>query len=1051
LLTVLSLLLFAIASTAFLTLLGYGPVKLLLPSGWRSDEGLLAPLVGYVLLLLLGYYGVRTALNLAGVLILASLVGAVLIALALWLRRGERLELNLREHGWVWLLALLAFLVAVLPLVSYGYLTPIGGNWDPENYLPVTQYLTQVPVDQIGEMPVNPVRDLNAHPPRIGLTLGFSVLQGVLQQLRGWDARESFAPVLALLRGFAVLALYLLFRRGLRMSQWPALIATFLGGFHALGLWIALFNFGMQMSAMPLVPLALCLFLLALRQPSWRTVLLAAVGVAALPISYYPALTVFVPVAGALGLYELITAEKRRPVLLAGLATALLSPLLALGTLFDYGEGFAFRYSQQTTTLGLFHFISWDQFLGFAPFSRARQALLEPGKELQVVAVVLVLVTILLALWRSGRRWLWLAAILPAVLYLGWLRGWVWSLVEALQQPELFGSVLLERFRPYPYAYMKGSVFVSPLLLGLAVEGWAHWWDWVQGRLQAPIRYVWQAVLAGLLLLPIGLALWSNGRAVSFYWGRPAHFDQEVLRVEEAVELIPEGASVYLTGRPERSRPILGLFSYLLLDHPIYGRLSTAYAGYDYRVPGDAPGYALLDAADDPLALGFLPQQQIWSGGGMVLYERDPSMVAFLDLRADAYGQRPGESIHTPEPLAERLLHSFGTYPELSPGSTLVLHADAQGLSREDDLVGEQGERSLLLGLATLEPTQVTLRWENGEEDQVQLPAGFSLFQTPPRALPSLVEVLVDGAGEVWPCWVALVDPGGEAGLRPQPQEVVLFAETQVDGDGLEIDLHVHNDNGRPLRLALEVWEDTFQGAHHYAWWGLLPLPKHDSLRLRADLAAREVQAWVGGEPVAFISHPGAEAWPEVVDGSYFAALWVYYGHHVIDVIPVGQFRVAAGQVQELRSIDLFPRLLWPHSPGRVSRVRFGSTIELSAYELEASDFLPGDKVPLALEWHALGQVPVDYFVTAQILGEGRLWGQWDGPIGQWLTASAWRPGQYVRDDIPLQVDPETPPGRYRLIVAVYDVATAQRLPVYGPDGEALGDLLDLGELVVRR
>jgi hypothetical protein len=282
------------------------------------------------------------------------------------------------------------------------------------------------------------------------------------------------------------------------------------------------------------------------------------------------------------------------------------------------------------------------------------------------------------------------------------------------------------------------------------------------------------------------------------------------------------------------------------------------------------------------------------------------------------------------------------------------------------------------------------------------------------------------------------------------PDEVVLRPEADVSGSVLGVSARLHNASGRPLRLALEVWENTFAGAHHHAWWGPLPLPESGTVRLRADLGTREAQAWSGEQELPFPPHPGVDAWPEAVDGSYFAALWVYYGGQIVQVLPVGRFQLLDGQVQGLEPMQLGTRLLWPHSPPAASGARFGPAVELSAYQQPGGPFSPGDAVPLALEWHALGQVSLDYSVTAQVLRDGRLWGQWDGPLGQWYPATVWRPGQFVRDDIPLQVADDAPPGRYRLIVAVYDPASGARLPVRSAQGQEVGDFLDLGEILVR-
>jgi hypothetical protein len=1062
---------FAVISTAFLSYLGRGLARLLMPREWRSTEGLLAVLLGYVLLLLVGYYAVRTVFNLTGALFLALGLATVLNGLALrrWfherpagqgapsqparpsaagLRQVCRaLRNHLREHGWAWLIALAAFFLAVLPLLSYGYQTIIGENWDPENYLPITEYLVRVPVNRMAEMPPNPIRDLNADPARIGMTLGFCTLQGVLQQFLGWDALRSFAPTIALLYGLTALALYVLFRQGFGMSRRAGTLATLFGGLYALALWIAFFNFGMQMAALPLVPLALTLWLSVLRQPSWRTVLLAAASVAALPVAYYPALTVFVPVALGLGLYELVRARGRRwTVLLAGLGAALLSAGLAVGTILDYFAGFAFRYSQQLTTLGLFHFPPLAQVLGLFPFSRTAPALPTAWGEIVPGIAFLAMLLAWIIMGPRGQRWLWPAALLPTLLYLAWLRGWLWPLAAGLPLP----PGVLDRLQSYPYAYLKGAVFVVPLLWGLAVACWERLQEALAGLRWAR---TWQLAAAGLLLVPLSLVLAADGQVVARYWEQPAHFDQEVLQVGQTVAQIPPGAAVYLTGRPERSRIQLGLFSYFLREHPVQGRLSTAYAGYDYRLPGQLPPFALLDADDDPFPLGFVPDGKVWAGGGMVLYQRPPMFLSFLDLRADAYSQHPSGEIHTKEPLAERMLQSFGVYPTLSAAAPLVLYADAERLSQSDDLAGESGSRSLVLSFATFEPATVTLRWADGTSDTCGLPPGSVSCLSRSHTMPSRVEIIPQAGATVWLCWAVLfrgspAEP--EPGAFPDPSEVVLQPEASADGTTLQVNVQSHNESGRPLRLALEVWENTFEDARHYAWWGPIPLPEEGRVELQADLATREASAWAEGQETDFPPHPGGEGWPEATDGSYFAALWIYYGAHVVEVLPVGRFHVVGGQVQDLQPIALGPHLLWPHSLGMWSGARFGPAIQLAAYERASGPFRPGDRVPVALEWRALDKVPLNYSVSVQIQGLGLLRGQWDGPAGQWYPATAWQPGQSIRDDIPLQVAADAPPGRYRLAVIVYDPSTGQRLPVRSAGGQDLGDSLDLGEVVVR-
>jgi hypothetical protein len=80
----------------------------------------------------------------------------------------------------------------------------------------------------------------------------------------------------------------------------------------SLPLWIGYFNFGMQMSAWCLLPLALTVGLAAVdhlaqrRTAAWRAALLAAIILASIPVAYYPALVVAVPLIAATGAARLL-------------------------------------------------------------------------------------------------------------------------------------------------------------------------------------------------------------------------------------------------------------------------------------------------------------------------------------------------------------------------------------------------------------------------------------------------------------------------------------------------------------------------------------------------------------------------------------------------------------------------------------------------------------------------------------------------------------------------------------------------------------------------
>jgi hypothetical protein len=131
--------------------------------------------------------------------------------------------------------------------------------------------------------------------------------------------------------------------------------------------------------------------------------------------------------------------------------------------------------------------------------------------------------------------------------------------------------------------------------------------------------------------------------------------------------------------------------------------------------------------------------------------------------------------------------------------------------------------------------------------------------------------------------------------------------------------------------------------------------------------------------------------------------------------------------------------------------VTFGDAIELVGFNLpisqslrEASDLHPGQELALTLVWRALAPVDDDYTVTVQLLGpDGQVYGQRDAPPleGQAPT-STWSPGEVLTDLYRLSAAAGAPPGRYQLLVALYDPKTNQRLPVAGGD-----NALRLGEL----
>ena len=106
-----------------------------------------------------------------------------------------------------------------------------------------------------------------------------------------------------------------------------------------------------------------------------------------------------------------------------------------------------------------------------------------------------------------------------------------------------------------------------------------------------------------------------------------------------------------------------------------------------------------------------------------------------------------------------------------------------------------------------------------------------------------------------------------------------------------------------------------------------------------------------------------------------------------------------------------------------------------------------GQTALVELRWQTVAPLNEKYVVTLQLLDErNQVIAQHDAePAGGSEPTDQWSPGVAVQDNHGLPIPPGTPPGVYRLIVAVYNSADGTRLPT------ASGDALELGTIEVER
>jgi mannosyltransferase len=127
--------------------------------------------------------------------------------------------------------------------------------------------------------------------------------------------------------------------------------------------------------------------------------------------------------------------------------------------------------------------------------------------------------------------------------------------------------------------------------------------------------------------------------------------------------------------------------------------------------------------------------------------------------------------------------------------------------------------------------------------------------------------------------------------------------------------------------------------------------------------------------------------------------------------------------------------------------IQLGDAISLSGQAQPASPqrVAPGDAALVQLRWDVLQDVSRRHKMSVQLLNAAnQVVAQRDGePVGGSRPTDTWRAGEQILDNYALPVPLGTPPGDYRLVAAMYDAQTGQRLT------HAAGDSVELGNVWV--
>lgn len=132
----------------------------------------------------------------------------------------------------------------------------------------------------------------------------------------------------------------------------------------------------------------------------------------------------------------------------------------------------------------------------------------------------------------------------------------------------------------------------------------------------------------------------------------------------------------------------------------------------------------------------------------------------------------------------------------------------------------------------------------------------------------------------------------------------------------------------------------------------------------------------------------------------------------------------------------------------------FGEKMELTGYHLDKREATPGETAVLTLYWRGLEKMEINYTISAQVLGpENRRLAQEDSwPLDGDFPTAAWEPGERVEDTYNLVLAPDTPPGKYKIQIAVYwldENGEIQRLQLVTEDGRLVDDFVLLTDLRV--
>jgi hypothetical protein len=132
---------------------------------------------------------------------------------------------------------------------------------------------------------------------------------------------------------------------------------------------------------------------------------------------------------------------------------------------------------------------------------------------------------------------------------------------------------------------------------------------------------------------------------------------------------------------------------------------------------------------------------------------------------------------------------------------------------------------------------------------------------------------------------------------------------------------------------------------------------------------------------------------------------------------------------------------------GEEGLANFEERVLLVDADAPQSGARPGDIIRVTLRWRGLRTMEEDYTVFVHLVGpDGRLHGQADSwPVQGTYPTSQWPPGREVTDPYEVRLEPDAPPGPYRVEVGWYHLKTMQRLQIVDEEGQPTAESFVVG------